>query len=253
MRGHVVFSAANRRRLAVVTWSPDHGGDELPVVVLLHGVGDLGVGWWNDARAPQQAEQLVASGELPPFHLVIPNDTGIEVTSGYCDWVDGSARAETWIVEELVAWVRQELSPHGSLHLGGLSMGGYGAFLLALRNPGIFESASSTSGAFDPFRMPLYVPGATQRMWSGTAGRDAHDVAVLVADPARWRGLRMAFDCGTDDELVDLNRGLHARMSEIEVPHVYVERPGGHTWPYWTGRLPHHLRFHLGRGGDLVV
>ena len=251
MTGHSLFSAANRRRFAVVTWSPPDAAPDLPVVVLLHGVGDLGVGWWNDARAPEQAERLVAAGELPPFHLVIPNDTGIELTSAYCDWVDGSTYAETWITEELVAWVRQELSGHGVLHVCGLSMGGYGAFLLALRNPGLFESASATSGSFDPVRMHMYVPNATVRMWDGETGRDEHDVRLLVGDEDRRRDLRLAFDCGTEDELVGANRALHARLDELGVAHGYVERAGGHTWPYWTARLEQHLRFHLGMGGDL--
>jgi len=251
--GHSFYSAANRRRFAHYTWVPPDASGPLPVVILLHGVYDAGIGWWQDARAGEVAAALVASGQLPPFALVVPSDTGAEQGSGYCDWRDGTTFAETYVIGELLPWIAAELPGGGGLHVGGLSMGGYGSMLLALRNPGVFESASSTSGFFDPRRLFDFVPDASARMWGDDATREAHDVRALVADPRRSDGLRIALDCGTEDSLIGDNREFSALLKSLNVPHGYAESPGAHEWTYWSRRLEQHLRFHLGRGGDLAA
>ncbi|HXA29969.1 MAG TPA: alpha/beta hydrolase family protein [Candidatus Angelobacter sp.] len=256
LAGHTIFSLANRRRLEHWTWMPPgHPGRDLPVVVLLHGVRDAGgFVWWEKGAADRTAARLVAAGELPPFCLVMAGDTGAELGSGYCDWVDGTTAAETYLVGELLPWIDAELPVPSDRHVAGLSMGGYGALLLALRNPGTFDSASATSGFFDPQRLFQYVPDARRRMWGDDdALMAAHDITSLVSDPARRTGLRLALDCGTEDPLLDASRGFHAHLDRLGVAHGYVERPGGHDWGYWRGRLADHLRFHLGAHGDLAA
>jgi putative tributyrin esterase len=32
-------------------------------------------------------------------------------------------------------------------------------------------------------------------------------------------------------------------MMEMEVPHDYTERPGGHTWDYWDNAIKYQLLF----------
>jgi putative tributyrin esterase len=255
LTGHTVFSAANRRRLPHWTWMPPGAHRDLPVVVLLHGVLDGGgYVWWEKGSADRTAARLVAAGEVPPFCLVMPGDTGAEQGSGYCDWADGTTAAETYAVRELLPWIASELPVSGQRHVAGLSMGGYGALMLSLRNPGTFRSASSMSGFFDPRRLCKWVTGATRRLWGDDdANIAAHDLRALVTDPDRRAGLRIAFDCGTEDELIDANRGMHAQLDGLGVAHGYVEKPGNHDWPYWSGRLAEHLRFHLAGTGDLAT
>ncbi|HAS58394.1 MAG TPA: esterase, partial [Algoriphagus sp.] len=49
--------------------------------------------------------------------------------------------------------------------------------------------------------------------------------------------------CGVDDFLIDTNRQMHALLLENGTPHEYIERPGAHTWKYWTEALPVHMLF----------
>jgi len=243
---HTLWSPSNRRRFEHWVWLPPGAHRDLPVVMLLHGVYEGGGFCWpQKGFADLCAARLVAAGEVPPFCLVMPGDTGAEQGSGYCDWRDGTTCAETYLVDELLPWVAAELPAGGELHIGGLSMGGYGALTLALRHPGVFRSASSTSGFFDPARLFRFVPDAQQRMWGDGEGMRDHDPRALVTDAERRRDLRIAFDCGTEDELLDQNRDFHALLDGIGVDHSYAERPGGHEWEYWSARLEHHLRFHL--------
>ncbi len=50
-------------------------------------------------------------------------------------------------------------------------------------------------------------------------------------------------DCGYDDFFIDINRTLHTRLIEKNIPHTYIEKPGGHSWNYWVNALDEHLLF----------
>lgn len=59
----------------------------------------------------------------------------------------------------------------------------------------------------------------------------------------KTNGVKLIFDCGIDDFLIEPNRELHRRLVYNKTPHDYAERPGGHTWDYWQNSLPHHALF----------
>src|SRR5262249_42005211 len=127
------------------------GDGPFPLLVLLHGVYDAsGFVWWQQGDAHETAAALIGSGEVPPFVLLMAGDGGARLGSGYCDWADGTACMETFVIDELVPWAEKNLPLDGTRWISGLSMGGYGSLLLALRHPGTFASATSLSGFFDP-------------------------------------------------------------------------------------------------------
>ena len=242
--GDTIWSDANRRRFATWAWVPE-GRGPFPLLVLLHGVYDAGgFVWWTKGKACETLDRL----DLPVV-VVMAGDTGAEQGSGYCDWADGTTYAETHIVNEVLPWAEVTLPVGPARHIAGLSMGGYGSLLLALRNPGLFASASSTRGFFDPTRLFKFVPDARERMWGGSS--DEWDPRLLVQDPARRADLRLALDCGVDDELIDQNREMHELLGSLGIEHGYAEHPGGHEWDYWAARLEDHVRFALDAGGPL--
>src|SRR3546814_12490705 len=64
-----------------------------------------------------------------------------------------------YIVDELPAWVEADPSASDVRAISGHSMGGHGALVIALRNPGRYRSVS----AFSPIVAPSQVP------WGETA------------------------------------------------------------------------------------
>src|SRR3546814_20503128 len=64
-----------------------------------------------------------------------------------------------YIVDELPAWVEADPSASDARAISGHSMGGHGALVIALRNPGRYRSVS----AFSPIVAPSQVP------WGETA------------------------------------------------------------------------------------
>ncbi|MEM7106116.1 MAG: alpha/beta hydrolase-fold protein [Bacteroidota bacterium] len=200
----------------------------LPVIVLLHGVFGSHWAWALKGGAHQVLQELMDEKTINPFVLVMPSD-GL--------WGDGSGYVphrllnfDKWIGEELPALIRQqfaEVDEDSPFYIGGLSMGGYGAFRIGLlyRKNYFGISAHSTMTAVE--QMTLFV----EEDWSWwPTGKDA------ILDLIKNNGTpppSIRFDCGTEDLLIAYNRELHRQLEKLGVEHDYSEYPGGHKWAYW--------------------
>ncbi len=256
--GVSLYSDANARRFEHWVWVSDTTDTPRPLVLALPGIVDAtGFTLWQKGRLKEIAANLVKSGAVPPFALVMGCDTGIEQGSGYTDWADGSTLAETHLVHELLPWADANLPLSGRRHIMGVSMGGYGATMLALRHPRLFESVSAISSYFHPEGLIENEKqrDVSERIWgtgaAGQAARDAVDARLLVRNVAAADRPRIAVECGTQDSLIGNSRSFHALLDELKIPHGYAEHPGAHDWDYWRTRFADHLVFHLTGGGPL--
>src|SRR6202140_1717564 len=114
-----------------------------PALYLLHGSGGNLYQWVNQGRIQQTADALIASGDIPPAVIVMPD--------GGTSWfVDRKEKMETAVITELIPDVEKSFrvlrSRDGRL-VGGLSMGGYGAMRFALKYPEMFAAAALLSPA----------------------------------------------------------------------------------------------------------
>ena len=83
---------------------------------------------------------------LPEFLVVAPGGEG----TWFSDFHDGSRRYERFLADDLPREIagRYRVRDGASARaVTGISMGGYGAFKLALKHPGVYGSVSSLSGA----------------------------------------------------------------------------------------------------------
>ena len=114
------------------------------VLYLLHGLNQNYTAWGLTNGAPFYA------GLYADMIVVMP-DGG---NSWYVNWAD-STEGQTnnwadhivWDVVNHVDWNYRTIAKREGRAIAGLSMGGYGAITLGLRNPDIFISVGSTSGA----------------------------------------------------------------------------------------------------------
>lgn len=227
------------------TWVllPDVGNPPFSTFYLLHGLSDDQTVWMRRTRI----ETYVAKR---PVIVVMPDGGRGFYTNHY----DGGPQWATHIGVELPTFIERTFSARADRegrHIGGLSMGGYGALRVALGYPDRFASANSHSGAvLGPRRRVDFPPTPEYRAivgpHHGLAGTD-NDLALL-ADRAKTGNLlpRLRLDCGVDDSLLEDNRALHAALTTAAVPHQYAEYPGGHTWEYWDDHVREALDFHLG-------
>jgi S-formylglutathione hydrolase FrmB len=243
------------RKTCFVYLPPSYDRDSerrYPVIYLLHGMNGTEIHWIVQGRADRTVEAMIGAGQLRECIVVMPNDGGYGQGTFYVDWYDGTGNFEQYILYDLIPFIDAEFRtiPERQCRVvGGYSMGGFGAFSLALRHPSLFGAAASMSGGLaTPGTMPYreYSRSQYARMFGPLYGPyaksyDLHELAAQrAADPEQPA---LYLDCGTEDELYPLNAEFHRKLRELGYPHKYQEFPGGHNWEYWTEHLTDALRF----------
>jgi S-formylglutathione hydrolase FrmB len=134
--------------------------------------------------------------------------------------------------------------------LTGFSMGGYGAFHYMLTKPGAFVSVSSLSGWFESDSLsdeskkwlePLFGPYRENKGFYSTFDVFAR-IKKEAADGVKFPPLLLR--CGTEDDLLEGNRTMHAFLDKQGIACEYKESPGKHNWAYWKGVSADVIDFH---------
>jgi len=146
-------------------------------------------------------------------------------------------------------------------YVAGLSMGGYGAFMLAMRNPDKYVAAASMSGAMDACHRlraeeadrPVQHKCADmdenmQHIFGSTAEYDGSqsDLFYLVKQLEQKGGPKpdLFFCCGLEDGLLEQNRRMEQVLkTETHLKYQYKETHGIHNWYYWNKSLVDILKF----------
>ncbi len=251
-----VYSPAMKKSLKAAVTTPhsyQNGTQNYPVLYLLHGGSGAFSDWHQKVSEPGLVDRMAEAYDLI---IVTP---GVGPASYYYDspMLD-SVRYETYITSELIPHIDSHYRTFArkeSRAITGLSMGGHGAITLSAKHPELFAAAGSMSGVMnidtrmwkvnDEFRK-LRQDGQ-KAMLGADLNYDTPAfnpyTAVGLADRIKANGLALIIDCGVEDFLIDTNRQMHRLLLENGTPHEYIERPGAHTWPYWTEALPVHLLF----------
>ena len=236
-------SPALRGRGDVTLYIPPQakGAQDVPLILLLHGVACSHWAWALKGGAHEAAARLIDTGELPPCVLAMPSD-GL--------WGDGSGYLphpardyERWILEDVPACVAEvvpAVGPASRWFIAGLSMGGYGALRLGAKHSQRFSGIAAHSSVTRFEDMAKFVEEPLSEFG---------DQGLQETDPLHWL-LRhrdtlppLRFDCGRDDFLLPSNRRLHEDLERDGIPHEYREYDGGHEWPYWREHIYDTLRF----------
>ena len=115
-----------------------------PVVYLLHGFSDDETGWIQFGEAGEIADKGMAEGAFPECILIMPDGK----VSWYINSANGKDRWEDMFIKEFIPQIEKEYRIRAKKEfraIGGLSMGGYGALGLSMRNPDLFSSCIALS------------------------------------------------------------------------------------------------------------
>lgn len=230
LRHATANSRALGRRGDVTFWAPPGREGPVPLVILLHGVYGSHWAWAHKAGAHRIGADVA---------LAMPSDGLFGLGSGYVRHSGGDFAS--WILDE-VPWLAAQaipgVDPDATVALAGLSMGGFGALLLAARHPDRVHAAYGMSSITDFAQMRFFV--------GDISGYDVDDADRSVLDACIGAGdalPRIGFDCGTTDPLIEPNRALHRGLQHAGIEHQYQEFDGGHEWPYWSTHLADALAF----------
>lgn len=228
------FSSRSRRRRVgyTVAYPPGHRpGDELPLVVMLHGFG----GNHTDALAgmsPAQAVALQAGGTaLAPLAMVTVDGGG-----GYWNPHPGDDPMGMVITELIPRCQRRGLGrPPQPIGVMGISMGGYGALLLAEKYPRLIAAAAAISPAIWTSYAQAHAanPGA----YASAAAFDANDA---ITHAAALAGTPVRVASGYDDPFYP---GVQALAQALPPGAVVDFAPGCHTGPFFLQQQPPSLAF----------
>lgn len=203
---------------------------------LLHGHSDDHTAWQRWTSIERYVEGLNLAVVMPAVHL-----------SFYTDMVHGG---KFWqFISEEVPAVAHDLFPLSTApadtYVAGLSMGGYGAFKLALSHPDRFSAAASLSGAVDIREVVREHDDPANAIWLkgmrnifgadlSTIPGSPHDLFTLAETVAKRKVQPRLYQCcGTEDFLYEDNLRFRDHAKTLGLDLTYEEGPGEHNWAYW--------------------
>jgi putative tributyrin esterase len=241
---HLTFrSPALGRRGDVTVFIPRHAqrAEPLPLVLLLHGVYGSHWAWTMKGGVHLTAQQLIDNGRIRPVAIAMPCDGMFGDGSGY--FAHNGTDYEAWIVEDVPGCVLtclSELSEDAPLFIAGLSMGGFGALRLGAKHAQRFQAISAHSAFTRAEHLRMFVD--CQLDFYGDLS-DERLTALYWLRQHRRRLPFLRFDCGSRDQLIDINHELHDALIDDAIDHLFVENPGGHDWEYWQRHVEDTLLF----------
>lgn len=153
---------------------------------------------------------------------------------------------DRYIVEELRELVEANLPLNAVRSISGHSMGGHGALVLALRNPGLYRSVS----AFAPIANPTACPWG-QKAFHGYLGDDVeawrdYDAVELLRSGKACPPLFV--DQGSADQFLAEQLGFDTLKSTCESAQVdatlRLQAGYDHSYYFIATFITDHLRFH---------
>lgn len=229
-----------------------------PVLYLLHGGGGDHSDWIQLGNVQAIADTSVRAGKAEPMIIVMP-DAG---TTFYLNHIRGEYQYEDYFIKELIPHIDKSYRSRPEKRLraiAGLSMGGFGSLLYSLHHPELFQSCYAMSAAvrtdeqINQMSLPEF-----QRRYKTALGEskegdrritdfwNQNSILFLMKNlpEKQKKAVRFFLDCGDDDtSLYTGNSLLHNLMRDLNIPHEYRVRDGGHTWEYWRTALPEALHF----------
>ena len=220
-----------------VGYPPGHGpGDRLPLVIALHGFGAN----HTDALSgltPARAVALRPGGvPLPPLALVTVDGGG-----GYWNPHPGD-NPQAMLTGELIPLCQREGLGAGANGIGvmGISMGGYGAILLAEKYPHLVRAVAAISPAI--WTSYAEAEGANPGAYASAADFTQDDAVTHAAALAK---IPVRVASGYDDPFYPGVRAFAAALPANPggVPADLAFARGCHTGPFFNAQEPPSLAF----------
>lgn len=213
-------------------------GGKFKTLLLLHGLGGDHTSWRRRTSIERYADFYQMAVVMPAAHRSFYADMAV----GFKYW--------THISQEVPRLARQwfALSDQPAHNfVAGVSMGGYGAFKLALNHPDRYAAAASLSGVLDL---------ASRTDDQGKSDR-VPDLIRCFGDPPRIQGTdsdlmhaakqlvdsgrpipRLYACCGTADVLYDSNLRFKQFTEDLGLAVEWQMHPGqNHEWGYWDEQI----------------
>lgn len=211
-----------------------------PLLLMLHGYGGSHLADWTQADTVKMLADrhgvitvwvdgnVLAWGEsIPGWYINSP--------------AVPSAQMEDYIIKELIPHVESRYRCSGQRFIGGISMGGFGAFHLAASYPGTFRAAAAFSAIYS-----LYKYRRIDALKKLVGGDDKWSKGMynVIRQIRRSSGTDYYFIVGDEERgaLYD-NFSLKLAMEKYAVPNEFRIYQGDHTNNFWRVYLQEMMEF----------
>lgn len=242
-----------------IQYPPSYQADSkriYPVLYFLHGM--FGNEREFERRGVAAAiNKLREDGKIGEFVIVSPAGEN----SFYLNAKNG-ARYEDAIIKDLIPYIEKSyrvMNTQSGRAIQGISMGGWGALLLAFKHPEMFSTVTTHSAALFA-EMPH--PSGTDRrsqFMSQLIGkifgdppdeeyfRTVNPMFIVEANTAAIKksGMKIYFDCGDKDRygFQESNQAFDEKLTKLGLAHEFHIFPGNHGWEYMISVADHSYAF----------
>ncbi len=247
---------------------------DLPVMYLLHGTSDNHSAWQRQSSIERYAMKKGIAVVMPTTHI-----------GAYTNQACGAMRYYDYVSQELPT-ICETFFPvtknSEKRYIAGLSMGGYGALKIGLRNPMFYSHIIALSAGCDRLNM---LPKSAHEFGSITELSAAEDKLpkqdytramhffanfgsvekykasyennlFLIAEKIAEEGInapKIFMSCGESDELALAgNRAFTSHMRNMNIPHLYDEHPGAHEWNFWDTHIKRAIEWLPSSNADII-
>lgn len=229
-----------------------------PVLFWLSGLTCNDENFTTKAGAQRIAAELGIALVMPdtsPRGDDVADDAGYDLGKGAGFYLNATEqpwashyRMYDYIRDELPALIQAEFAVNDRCAISGHSMGGHGALIMALKNPGKYTSVS----AFAPIVNPTQVPWG-QKAFTHYLGKDETkwqewDSCALMLASDSANAIPMLIDQGDADQFLagQLQPAVLAEAArQKDWPLTLRIQPGyDHSYYFMASFIEDHLRFH---------
>ncbi|UJD95427.1 S-formylglutathione hydrolase [Lelliottia amnigena] len=237
---------------------PTNGKAKPPVLYWLSGLTCNDENFTTKAGAQRVAAELGIALVMPdtsPRGDEVADDAGYDLGKGAGFYLNATQqpwashyRMYDYLRDELPALITAEFDVGDRRAISGHSMGGHGALIMALKNPGTFTSVS----AFAPIVNPTQVPWG-QKAFSHYLGEDsdtwqAWDSCALMQASQPGDAIPTLIDQGDADQFLanQLQPAVLAEVARQKAWPLTLRIQPGHDHSYYfiASYIEDHLRFH---------
>lgn len=243
--------------MAVGVYLPPHAArGPCPVLYWLSGLTCNEQNFITKAGAQRYAAEhgiILVAPDTSPRGEDVADDAAYDLGQGAGFYVDATRqpwarhyRMYDYVVEELPALVEAGFPATGARAISGHSMGGHGALVIALRNPGRYRSVSAFSPVVAPSRVPWGEKAFSAYLGEDRAGWNQWDASELLAGATEK--LPLLVDQGDADEFLagQLRPALlQAACAAAGHPLILRLQPGyDHSYYFIASFIGEHVAHH---------
>ena len=233
-------------------------GARLPVLYWLSGLTCTDENFMHKAGAQRMAAELgliIVAPDTSPRGADVPGDpdgawdfghgAGFYLNATQAPWAQ-HYRMHDYVVDELPALIEAHFPASAKRGISGHSMGGHGALVCALRNPGRYQSLSAFAPISNPSQCPWGEKAFSRYLGADRATWHAWDACALLADAPEK--LPILVDQGDRDDFLPQQlkpSALQAAAVAAGHPLTLRMQPGyDHSYYFIASFIDDHLRHH---------